>query len=54
MIDLKELAGEYSVKINEKGSKAVAVDKILQKIDELECEIQKELEELKTLLSQAN
>lgn len=35
MIDLKELASEYSVKINEKGSKAVAVDKILQKIDEV-------------------
>lgn len=35
MIDLKELANEYSVKINEKGSKAVAVDKILQKIDEV-------------------
>lgn len=35
MIDLKELANEYSVKINEKGSKAIAVDKILQKIDEV-------------------
>lgn len=35
MIDLKELANEYSVKINEKGSKAVAVDKVLKKIDEI-------------------
>lgn len=35
MIDLKELANEYSVKINEKGSKAVAVDKVLKKIDEV-------------------
>ena len=35
MIDLKELADEYSVKINVKGSKAAAVDKILQKIDEV-------------------
>lgn len=35
MIDLKELADEYSIKINVKGSKAAAVDKILQKIDEV-------------------
>lgn len=35
MIDLKELANKCSVKINEKDSKAVAVDKILQKIDEI-------------------
>lgn len=35
MIDLKELADEYSVKINVKGSKAATVDKILQKIDEV-------------------
>lgn len=35
MIDLKELANKCAVKINEKGSKAAAVDKILQKIDEI-------------------
>ncbi len=35
MIDLKELATKYSVKINEKGSKATAVDKILKKMDEV-------------------
>ena len=35
MVDLKELAKEYSVKINEKGSKAVAVDKVLKRIDEV-------------------
>lgn len=35
MIDLKELANKCSVKINEKGSKAAAVDKILRKIDEI-------------------
>lgn len=34
MVDLKKLADEYSVKINEKGSKAVAVDKIIKKIFE--------------------
>lgn len=35
MVDLKELAAKYSVKINEKGSKATAVDKILKKMDEV-------------------
>ena len=34
MIDLKKLATEYGVKVNEKGSKAAAVDKIIKKIDE--------------------
>ena len=34
MVDLKKLADEYSVKINEKGSKAVAADKVIKKIFE--------------------
>lgn len=52
MVDLKELAAKHSVKINEKGSKATAVDKILKKIDEtLRTEFtDKEIEEIKAAL----
>jgi len=54
MIDLKELANKYAVKINEKGSKAAAVDKILQKIDEILHQefTDKEIEKIKADLDQ--
>ena len=54
MVDLKELAAKYSVKINEKGSKAIAVDKILKKMDEVfKTEFtDKEIEAIKTDLDE--
>ena len=54
MIDLKELANKCAVKINEKGSKAAAVDKILQKIDEILHQefTNKEIEKIKVDLDQ--